>query len=283
MLVEDRWIGIDFSGDHSKWGVRRKMSNIWIAQVRLNRHDFELCDLRRVQELDGSEPPFLRLARFLREQPYRAAAVDAPFSIPIEFVAGRKYAQLLDTVGCMKVPRPRLFPEAHHFVKEVTGQGPPVDPPKPLRVTEIYWRQRGVYVRSTLWAGARGGAPMTAACMKLLALTEQPIWPWSPGGTVGLLVEGFPAAQLKHWGLPHQRYDHTLSQQNAARRVRREIVKALERRARLARFTSTIAENADALDSVLCAFGAIAVSTGVIALPVEGKYARKEGWIAVHR
>ena len=40
-----RWLGIDFSGNHRKWGAGCASSNIWIADIR--RDDglalFDLC------------------------------------------------------------------------------------------------------------------------------------------------------------------------------------------------------------------------------------------------
>lgn len=52
-------------------------------------------------------------------------------------------------------------------------------------------------------AGPRGGAAMTAACLKLLHEANCPIWPWQRSAR-RLLAEAFPAAQLRHWQLPHQ-------------------------------------------------------------------------------
>ena len=47
---------------------------------------------------------------------------------------------------------------------------------------------------------------MTASCLYLLSKTGCPIWPWF-SGVPGLLAEAFPAARLKHWKLPFQRYN----------------------------------------------------------------------------
>ena len=75
-----------------------------------------------------------------------------------------------------------------------------------MRETEQLWRRRGINVRSTLWNGPRGGAPFTVASLTLLASVDRPVWPWSRAAS-GLLVESFPAGQLRHWHLPHKAYD----------------------------------------------------------------------------
>src|SRR5262252_834104 len=68
----ERWLGIDFSGDHRMWKAGCRNSNVWIAKVRRG-NQFVLCDLRTVQELPGDGAPFHRLVS--GGLSYRAALV----------------------------------------------------------------------------------------------------------------------------------------------------------------------------------------------------------------
>jgi len=254
-------------------------SNVWIAKVARRRGSLELCGLLRAQDLPGDEPPFARLIRYLAKGGYyRAAAIDAPFSIPDAFLSGRSHAALLAEVaelGCSALGRP--FAEAKAFVRQIAGRVP-CEPKKPLRRTEDAWKDR-VNVRSSLWAGARGGAAMTAACLTLLHAAGRPIWPWRDVSEPGLLVEGFPTAQLWQWCLPHDRYNGAAQR---ARRMRMEIVSRLEGRLELSEeHRNRMEAHADALDAVVCAFGAIAVVSGRLATPPAAD-AGEEGWIAIH-
>ncbi len=270
-----RWLGIDFSGDFRRWSANTGRSNVWIAALELRDRALHLASLTRVQGLPGMGEPFTRLGALLAAGGYEAAAIDAPFSLPAAFMPRGGHAGLLRLAG--RLPHPgRPFPEARAFVRHVTGMEPPLSPPKPLRRTERRWSGRGVNTRSTLWAGSRGGAAMTAACLTLLAAAERPMWPWAPGATRGCLAEAFPAAQLWQWKLPHQRYDGLGSALN-----RRRIVESLSGRLRLGAFESDLIASADATDAVLAAFAARAVSTGALAEPPEPGF-ETEGWVAVH-
>jgi hypothetical protein len=118
---------------------------------------------------------------------------------------------------------------------------------------------------------------MTAACLYLLSKTGCPIWPWSTD-VPGLLAEAFPAAQLKHWKLPFQRYNH---QDELGTANRKTIVAFLESRwLELGEFKQKLLDSADAIDAVLCAFAAKAVSEGELATQAE--VFDDEGQIAVH-
>lgn len=274
------WLGIDFSGDADMWSAGCGRSNVWVATVeavgaRSARGRLALVDLRRVQALPGAGAPFERLAALLGRREHAAAGIDAPCALPAAFAAGEPHAALLARAAAL--PRDgRPFPRGEPFVHGMTGRAPPLSPPKPWRATEARWRARGVNVRSTLWAGARGGAPMTAACLVLLHAAGVPVWPFAATGP-GLAVEVFPAAQLAEWRLPHQRYGAP-----AARPARRVIALALRARLDLGPFEPVLEASADALDAVLCAFGAVAVTEGRLADP-PGARAGVEGWIAVHR
>ena len=162
----------------------------------------------------------------LRAASYRAAGIDAPFSIPAAHLRAGTHAGLLATVRALPKAE-RCFASAQSFVQGVTGLAPPLSPAKPLRETEKRWQAEGVNARSTLWAGARGGAAMTCACLSLLAAAGRPVWPFAEAAD-GMLVEAFPAAQAKRWGLPHQKYSG--AEGESARAV---IVDALKHRMRL--------------------------------------------------
>lgn len=271
-----RFLGIDFSGNHLMWRPGCGRSNVWISKVRRTTEGLTLVDLKPVQGLPGDQHPFGRLIALLREGDFEATAIDAPFSVPRKFISS-DYPVFLERIGSVADPGGRPFPRAEAFVDAVSGVCPPLNPQKPLRDTEKYWREKGLNVRSTLWAGARGGAAMTAACLTLLLGAQRPIWPWVREER-GLLVEAFPMAQLKQWQLPNKGYG---KQNQHGRAMRERILEGIRGRIELGEFENQLASNADALDSVLCAFSAIAVRTTNVAVAAGGS-AILEGWIAVH-
>lgn len=270
-----RFLGIDFSGNFRMWSVGCSKSNVWIAEVECGVSGPRLVQLRRVQQLVGEHSPFNRLVQYLSQFEFDAAAIDAPFSIPREYLGGKKHRDLLELIAKLESRDDRPFPSASDFVNYVYGGRAPAIK-KPLRQTEEYWQQRKVNLRSTLWAGPRGGAAMTAACLKLLHETGRPIWPWERTGR-GLLIEAFPAAQLRQWDLRHQGYNRDTEKEAA---VRRSLVSSLAARINLADFREMLEESADALDSVICTFAAMAVTNGRVLSYAEDS-ADAEGLIAV--
>lgn len=272
-----RWLGIDFSGDYRKWGAGCRSSNVWIAEVAQERV-LTLASLRRVQELPGDEVPFHRLRALLAARQFNAAGIDAPFSLPSEYLGRASHRDLLTAVAAIPRPEGRFFPDARAFVDWLTA-GRAIANKKPLRQTERRWQKVGVNVRSTLWAGARGGAAMTSACLTILGETRCPIWPWNATGP-GLLVEAFPAAQLRHWGLPHQQYsgDELRARHNRKRTIEfvSEYIRIEQNKYRI------MGDSADALDAVVCAFAAIAVTTGPVGESAAPQ-PPEEGTIAVCR
>lgn len=264
----DRWLGIDFSGNHLKWRSGCTTSNVWVADVRLDDGGLFLHDVRRVQQLPGAELPFERLAALFASGEFEAAGIDAPFSVPDDFVRRvGGHAALLKLVGAGPVVG-RPFLSGPDMVRLISGMPLPLVPPKPMRGTDTAW---SVTTRSPM----RPGAPMTAACLTLLHRTGRAMWPWD-GAQPGLLAEAFPAAQLNRWGLPHQSYDGRSTEATAARRA---IIGGLP--IQLGRWTPTLLGSADALDSVICAFAAVAVSSGTAVAP-RGATVATEGWMAVH-
>jgi hypothetical protein len=268
------WLGIDFSGDHHMWREEERRSNVWVATVRERGKGLGLSDLRPVQRLTGPGHPFDRLVALLRAARYAAAAIDAPFSVPSRRCPGASHGTLLQKARRWEV-RDRPFAPAAVLLEALT---PPLAPPgvKELRDTE---RGLRVPARATTWAGARSGAAMTAACLTLVARAERPVWPFTSDAQTGLLVEAFPAAQLKAWNLPSHGYNGAAA---SARRTRLSISRGLAKRIALPDpHRATLLESADALDAVLCAFAGIAVTRHTLAREPSGA-APIEGWIAVH-
>lgn len=270
------WLGIDFSGNADSWRPGRPR-NVWIAEIDGDLARPGLRALHPVQAMAGSGSPFQRLVERLRRRDFAAAGIDAPFSIPRAYLPAGGRAALLAAVDRLPIDPDRPFPRGQDFVAAITASLPLAEK-RPFRATERAWIARGVNTRSSLWAGPRGGAPFTAACLKLLACAGLEDWPWAPGGEA-LLAEVFPAAQLRQWGLPYQKYGLADPLSAANRGI---IVTSILERVRCEpEAVEVMRRNADALDAVLCGFGAIAVTSGrMTMLPPDGL--DDEGWIAVH-
>jgi hypothetical protein len=71
------YLRIDFSGDT----VSAAKQTVWIAKV-WQETSVKVKWVCPIQGLLGNEPPFQRLANFLRRRDFVAAGIDAPFSIP---------------------------------------------------------------------------------------------------------------------------------------------------------------------------------------------------------
>jgi len=94
-----------------------------------------------------------------------------------------------------------------------------------------------------------------------------------------MLVETFPAAQLRAWGLPHTSYAD-----DDGRPVRAQIVTHLEETQRLLIDSARrreILRSADALDAVLAAYGAKAAANRRLRHEKPANW-KIEGAIAVH-
>lgn len=271
------FLGIDFSGDHLQWSPGRTRSCVWIAELI---HDSSplgrIQDLRRVRELEGSAArPFQRLVERLRRRDFAAAGIDAPFSLPASTLSGLDRREVLCAVDALECGK-RPFPEAGKLIATFLPEAVP-NGTKLYRQTEKNWKDRSVEARSTTFWKHRGGAPFTAAAMKLLAAVEGPVWPWTRSKD-GLLVEAFPAAQLRALDLPHNRY----SKDNAAAlAVRNTILEGLEERGLdFGSFRDRALSSPDALDAVIASLAGVAVVRGELdQQPTEA--ALKEGWIAV--
>jgi len=274
------WLGIDFSGNHRMWRSSERRSNIYVAEVHGAREALILQNLLTVQELPGHGDPFQRLVRRLKSADFEAAAIDAPFSIPSKYLPPGGHKALLKMVAEIQRPEAWPFPSAQDFACTVLA-GRPILNKKPLRKTEAHW-SRKVNVRSTLWCGPRGGAAMTVACLTLLQESQRPIWPWcqhAPGNH-GILIEAFPAAQLYHWGIASQKYD---GEQKEASDTREMLIDQMTGKIQLPRhLKDKMKQSADALDAVVCAFAAIAVSTDRVVPFLGSIKPDDEGHIAVH-
>lgn len=271
------FIGIDFSGDHRSWGAGCRRANVWISEVTSQRGVLSLVNVRPVQELPGDAPPFQRLVNWLRTTEFEAAAIDAPFSVPGQFVPEGSHGRLVEQIASLPVGR-RPFARGVDMI-ELLAPGMSARGTKVYRATETLWRKRNLNVRSTMWVGPRGGAPFTVSCITLLHRAALPIWPWQRGGK--LLVEAYPAAQLRAWSLPCDQYG---GRDADSRKRRYAIVGRLKEQHGLEipeRLQERLEDSADALDSVISSFAASAVVEGQLSSQPES-ISESEGWIAVH-
>jgi hypothetical protein len=204
------------------------------------------------------------------------AAIDAPFSLPRSHAAS---AVLLWAEVAQLPTDDRPFGRGADLVATFAPTAGPHGV-KLYRACEAAWRGKNLNVRSTLWCGPRGGAAFSVACMTLLRRHTGPVWPFRPAGRGALLVETYPAAQLVTWGLSPVGYNGPKPNAKAARL---RIVEAMARDHGLRASDEHLricAENADALDAVICAYGAKAMLEGrhPRRLPAA---ARSEGWIVI--
>lgn len=267
-MSDARFLGIDFSGGAGPWRPVCARPTVWIAALEGPR----LVDLRPVQKLEGDGEPFDNLVGLLREGRYRAAAIDAPFCLPEAHMPAGGHAQLLKDVALLPPADDRPFPRGADLVAYAEGHAT-LASAKPARLTE---RQHNA-TRSTLWNGSRPGAPFAAACLTLLARAGRPVWPWKDSH--GMLVETFPAAQLKAWGLPNAGYAD-----DDGRPVRAKIVTHLEETRHLmidAADRREMLKSSDALDAVLAAFGAKAAANRRLKFEKPANW-KTEGAIAIH-
>lgn len=262
-----RYLGIDFSGGAGSWRPRCASPSVWIATVENDA----LADIRPVQLLPGDAPPFERLAAYLGQGEFDAAGIDAPFSLPARHMPRGGHAALLKRVGGMPCGDDRPFPMGAALV----AMAREIAEPESLKSSRETERTCGALTRSALWNGARPGAPFAAACLRLLHLSAAPLWPWKP--EQGMLVESFPAAQLRQWDLPNKGYNGA-----EGRGARETILAGLRRRVDLTKKQrALLLDSADALDAVIASFGARAAATDNLVRRPPSNW-RIEGAIAVH-
>ena len=267
-MSDARFLGIDFSGGAAPWRPVCANPTVWIAALEGPR----LAALRPVQKHDGDSHPFDNPVALLSQGRYRAAAIDAPFCPPAAHMPPGGHAQLLRDIAQLPSAEDRPFPRGADLVAYATTHAP-LASAKPSRLTE---RQHHA-TRSTLWNGSRPGAPFAAACLTLLARSQRPVWPWKDAP--GMLVETFPAAQLKAWGLPHASYAD-----DEGRPIRAKIITHLEDKQHLMIAPDDrrdMLRSADALDAVLAAFGAKAAANRRLKFEKPENW-KTEGAIAIH-
>lgn len=274
------YLGVDFSGNHLSWRPRCTRSNVWICRLETEGNSGpQVIELQTVQQLAGQSPPFQRLADLLASQRFAAAGIDAPFSLPQRHVPADGWLGLLRRVQALELTGNVPFPSGGALISLAKSIAE-LEELKPLRLTEKHWFGQGINVRSTLWRKPRGGAPFAAACMKLLATAKfPPCWPWHHAEQ-GLVAEAFPAAQLRSWSLPYQKYDGP-----QGTKKRRQIIGGLESQLGVSfdSFRPAAEESADALDAVIASFAAIAAHQGRATYPsIDQSTLLLEGWIAIH-
>lgn len=276
-MTPHRVLGLDFSGNAAMWRPGCRRSNVWLAEATQRSVDGPLVvdTLHQVQSLPGDALPFHRLAARLGRGDFAACGIDAPLGIPCHALPqGTTRQQLIERVSTLPVGRGRDFPKGGALLSLLDGAGLPERGAKVLRSCELPYRR--LNVRSTLWNGPRGGAPFTVAALALVGQSGCPCWPWQHAP--GMLAEVFPAAQLAAWALPHQRYQGSTA---VAQANREAIVAALDDRCQLsAAHRRDCLASADALDAVLCLFGALAAVAGTLSEPLP-EPPPIDGWIAV--
>lgn len=269
-MSEARFLGIDFSGAAAPWRATCSRPTVWVAVLE----GFRLVDLRPVQKLDPGSAPFDSLVKLLRAGQFRAAGIDAPFSLPDPHCPGGGHARLLEEVGALPPASDRPFPLGRQLI-ELAERYAPKQSAKPYRATERAWSS--ATPRSTLWWKPRGGAPFAAACMTLLYRAERPIWPWK--NAPGMLAEAFPAAQLQAWNLPHVKYTGA-----DAGPVRTKIIAEIQRRHGIEVAPADRREmqrTPDALDAFIATFAGRAAANRTLKLEKPSSW-KTEGAIAIH-
>jgi hypothetical protein len=278
------WIGIDFSGANGSWSPGTKRSNVWVAVITQDtKSAIRLDRLERVQDFvrDIGLPPFSALAAFLKAGRFDCAAIDAPFSLPCEALPNGSRSELLKRIAALPIDTKRHIPRGAQLIDIARERLPRLED----RGTKSLYRsveRQFQATRTGLWNGPRGGAAFTIACLRLLAEARHvALWSGAANGQRPRIVEAYPAGQLRYWGLPHARYG---GKDDIDIRNRAALVKALEERIQLnigAPHRELMRESPDALDAVICAFGAKAAYTGNFVAPA-GAAPKKEGWIAIH-
>lgn len=147
-----------------------------------------------------------------------------------------------------------------------------------LRETDLVTRAATGLIPLSVAADRIGLAAMRCAgLLARLAAVGQPV----DRAGAGLVVEVYPAAALKHWGLTYRGYKGAA---NTA--VRHQLVDKLAAEApwlRLGDFDQTCRRSDHALDAVIAALNARAAALGRATAPTaeQAAAARTEGWIAL--
>ena len=189
------------------------------------------------------------------------AAMDCPFGWPdtfVEFLRAHRDGHVSPPTGLNGLAWRRTLSkrETDLEVRRVTGINPL--PVAADRIAAVAMRGAGV-----LGALAQAGTPVDRA-----------------GG--GRIVEAYPAAAMKLWGLPHQSYKGRTKLSGLA-----AIVDALKQALpglRLGAESEALCRRSDdALDAVICAILARAAAAGAVSQPPQDlrEQAAREGWIVL--
>lgn len=163
------------------------------------------------------------------------------------------------------------------------GRWPPLSSPPPADRTPLRFRRTDVVLQGhgsqplSVSSDRIGVAAMRGARIQAL-LTDAGV-PVDRSGTTGRLVEAYPAAALRSWGLPSTGYKGRANL-DACRTL---AVLVTERCGPLASAVEACLDGCDddALDAFLCAVIALAAAEGLTAGPSgdDLAIARREGWI----
>lgn len=143
-----------------------------------------------------------------------------------------------------------------------------------LRATDLHVHARTGLTPLSVSADRIGHAAVRLAAI-LAALEDRGIGCERDGS--GRVVEVYPAAALKLWGLSHRSY-----KRREGIEARDQLVTALLSSAPwldLGQFESLCRASDDALDAVLCALVARAAAAGATEVSRDVALARREGWI----
>ena len=158
-------IGIDFfRWRRALW--RRKISRrtVWLATVQSSGTVPRLIHLMPAQSLEGNGPPFDRLVQLLAAGDFDAAAIDAPFSLPLAHMPRGGHVELLRGARALSNADDRPFPLGARIVELGESVAPKLQA-KPLRQTEAFWAlERREYPlhyvgRTTGWCSIRSSMP----------------------------------------------------------------------------------------------------------------------------
>jgi hypothetical protein len=270
--------GVDFSGNAKQWRPRCSRPNVWVATATLSDQAVTIQSVAPVADLPGEGEPFDNLAMLLSITDNAFAAIDAPFSVPVELSSDAE--ELWARVS--RLPKEgRPFPKGADLIEMLLPAFAPRGK-KLYRETEKYWLGQGVNTRSTVWVKPRGGAPFAAVCMFLLSQHNGSVWPIkAKSNSSCTLVEAFPAAQLKHWKLPSSGYSKADA---VSVQTRKEILSWMtaHRQLEISEDNQELCvRSPDALDSVICVYSAAAVARGQNNIPVGG-FSSAEGFISIH-
>ncbi|HVS69052.1 MAG TPA: DUF429 domain-containing protein [Mycobacteriales bacterium] len=235
-------VGVDLAADPKRTAV---------AMVEWTGRDARLLELRK----DADDEAILELA----SQAERTG-IDCPLGWPDGFVE---------------------FVNAHHTGRvPTTSVGPEVRIPLRYRATDVYLVEQGLGRPLSVSSDLIGVCAMRAAGL-LAAMTKRGI-EVDRAGVRGGVVETYPAAAVRHWGLASGGYKGATKTATLG-----EMVDRLKRglpQLKLGKHEETCRSSHDAFDAAICALVARATMQYRCTAQIPRglvQRARREGWIAV--